>query len=179
MTAISGSRSPCPRTDQSDDYESVDVEPVEEWAPLQSGDTEGVHWTIYRARANPNLDGTPNACYTVEVGPSSGPVIPTTTITYPGDRSLRGLTMSCQSDIGPKPKRRASVALLGSVRLWQPMQMLGEDISNESYVWIAGLVAPEVDHVRIEGVDVPVVEHTFLWLSRDGDLRPKQVELLR
>jgi hypothetical protein len=57
------------------------------------------------------------------------------------------------------------------------MQVLSSDLSNESYVWIAGKVAPEVDHVRIQGADLPVVEQTFFWLSREADARPSEVEL--
>jgi len=93
---------------EADNDASFTVEPVAQWAPVHSGDTEGVRWTIYRADANPDLDGTSNACYSIEVGPSSGPALPTTTIyAIPDDgKSLRGLPMSCGSDIGPKPEGR-------------------------------------------------------------------------
>ena len=167
-----------PDTGDSDGSESFSVEPVDDWAAVNSGDAEGVRWTIYRADANPDLDGSQNACYSIEVGPSSGPVLPTTTIdVIPDDNSFRGLPMSCGWNIGPEPKTQGQAALFLRGPLWQGMRVLGEDTSNESYVWIAGEVAPEVDHVRVEGVDVPVVEQTFLWLSRDSDLRPERVEL--
>ena len=103
-------------------------------------------------------------------------MLPTTTIdVIPDDNSFRGLPMSCGWNIGPEPKTQGQAALFLRGPLWQGMRVLGEDTSNESYVWIAGEVAPEVDHVRVEGVDVPVVEQTFLWLSRDSDLRPERV----